>query len=161
MNMENKKLILTDDVVAAFLEGNATPEEAIAVLRVAKNDARFREYLSLASPQDSTLPMLAMAANGNSDNLCNVRCEQYVLQCFGVELDEETLIKEARSAGWMEEGGTPLFRIGSLCSLHGLSATRTYNSSIEEINIALSQNYQVIVAVDGGEVDGDFDYEAA
>ena len=161
MNMENKKLILTDDVVAAFLEGNATPEEAIAVLRVAKNDARFREYLSLASPQDSTLPMLAMAANGNSDNLCNVRCEQYVLQCFGVELDEETLIKEARSAGWMEEGGTPLFRIGSLCSLHGLSATRTYNSSIEEIKIALSQNYQVIVAVDGGEVDGDFDYEAA
>ena len=63
MNMENKKLILTDDVVAAFLDGNATPEEAIAVLRVARNDARFREYLSLASPQDSTLPMLAMAAN--------------------------------------------------------------------------------------------------
>ena len=161
MNMENKKLILTDDVVAAFLEGNATPEEAIAVLRVARNDARFREYLSLASPQDSTLPMLAMAANGNSDNLCNVRCEQYVLQCFGVELDEETLIKEARSAGWMEDGGTPLFRIGSLCALHGLSATRTYNSSIEEIKIALSQNYQVIVAVDGGEVDGDLDYEVA
>lgn len=161
MNMENKKLILTDDVVAAFLEGNATPEEAIAVLRVARNDARFREYLSLASPQDSTLPMLAMAANGNSDNLCNVRCEQYVLQCFGVELDEETLIKEARSAGWLEAGGTPLYRIGSLCALHGLSATRTYNSSIEEIKIALSQNYQVIVAVDGGEVDGDLDYEAA
>ena len=43
MNMENKKLILTDDVVAAFLDGNATPEEAIAVLRVARNDARFRE----------------------------------------------------------------------------------------------------------------------
>ncbi|MGM9737332.1 MAG: RyR domain-containing protein [Candidatus Cryptobacteroides sp.] len=159
--MENKKLILTDDIIAAFLEGNATPEEAVAVLRLARKDARFREYLSLAAPQDSILPMLAKAATGNSDNLCDIRCEQYVLQCFGVEIDEETLIQEAHSAGWLEEGGTPLFRIGSLCALHGLSATRTYHSSIEEIKIALSQNYQVIVAVDGGEVDGDVDYEAA
>ena len=159
--MENKKLLLTDELVAAFLDGNTTPEETSAVLLAAKNDSRFREYLSLAAPQNGISPMAAYAATSPKDNLCNIRCEQYVLQCFGIVIDEETLRDEASSADWLQEDGTPLSQIGSLCSLHGLSVTRTYHSSLEDLRLALSEGCQVIVAVDGGEIDGDPEWEAA
>lgn len=159
--MENKKLILTDELVAAFLEGNTTPEETAAVILAVKNDSRFREYLSLAAPQNGILPIMSFAATGEEDNLCSVRCEHYVMQCFGIMTTEEELAAEARSRDWLEQDGTPLFKIGSLCAQHGLSVARSYHSSVEDIRIALSEGYQVIVAVDGGEIDGDLEYEAA
>lgn len=155
------KLRLTDEIFAAFLEGNATKDEIEAVLLAAKQDSRIREYLSLAAPQDAILPMLAQAASGERDNLCNIRCELYVLRCYGVDVNEDILAEEARSADWLKDGGTPLFLIGSLCALNGLSVARKYNSSIDDIKHALSEGYQVIVAVDGGEIDGDIEYEAA
>ena len=113
------KLRLTDEMIAAFLEGNATTQEAEAILLAARKDSRIREYLSLAAPQERILPMLAQAASGQQDNLCNVRCEQYILQCFGITVSEEAL-----ESDWLKDGGTPLFRKGSLCSLHGLSVSR-------------------------------------
>ena len=117
--MEMNKLRLTDEMIAAFLEGNATTQEAEAILLAARKDSRIREYLSLAAPQERILPMLAQAASGQQDNLCNVRCEQYILQCFGITVSEEAL-----ESDWLKDGGTPLFRKGSLCSLHGLSVSR-------------------------------------
>ncbi len=159
--MEIDKQMLTDEIVASFLEGNSTPEETRTILLAAKKDARFREYLSLAAPQTGINPMMAYAATGQEDNLCTVRCEQYVLQCFGITISEEVLTQEASSADWLKDEGTPLNRIGALCSLHGLSVERTYHSSIEDVRKALSDGYQVIVALDGGEIDGDPDWEAA
>ncbi len=158
--MEMNKLRLTDEILAAFIEGNATAEETAAVLLAAKGDARLRELLSLAIPRDSGIPMLAQAASGESDKLCNVRCEQYVLQCFGITVSEKELAGKALSEDWLKDGGTPLFRIGSLCSIYGLSVTRKYHASPEDIRGALSEGCQVIVAVDGGEIDGDLEAEA-
>ncbi|MGN0202567.1 MAG: RyR domain-containing protein [Candidatus Cryptobacteroides sp.] len=159
--MENNKLKLTDELIAAFLEGNTTPEETSTVLLAAKKDSRFREYLSLVAPQSGIIPMMAHAATGEEDNLCNVRCEQYVLQCFGIKASEDELKEEALAGDLLNDEGTPLFRIGSLCALHGLSVTRSYHSTLDDIMKALSVGYQVIAAVDGGEIDGDMDYEAA
>ncbi|MGM9736042.1 MAG: RyR domain-containing protein [Candidatus Cryptobacteroides sp.] len=158
--MDMNKLKLTDEIIAAFLEGNATKDEIEAVLLAAKRDSRIREYLSLAAPQEAVLPMSAQAATGEGDNLCNIRCEQYVMQCFGITTAEDRLREEAISGDWLRDGGTPLFRIGSLCSLHGLSVARKYHSSLDDIRQALSEGYQVIVAVDGGEIDGDLVVEA-
>ena len=158
--MEMNKLRLTDEMIAAFLEGNATAQETEAILLEARKDSRLREYLSLAAPKERILPMLAQAASGQQDNLCNVRCEQYILQCFGITVSEEALTEEALESDWLKDGGTPLFRMGSLCSLHGLSVARKYHSSLVDIRVALSEGYQVIVAVDGGEIDGDAEAES-
>ena len=153
------RIILTDEVIAAFLEGCATPAEAAAVIDAAKRDKRLREYLTIAAPQTSVLPMLAQAATGEHDNLCNIRCEQYVLQRFGITVSEQKLADKASSSDWLKEGGTPLFQIGNLCAAFGLSVARKYNASLEDIKSAKDDGYEIIVAVDGGEIDGDLDAE--
>lgn len=153
--MEMDKHRLTDEVIAAFLEGNATPAEAAAILSAAKKDRRLREYLALAAPEPDILPMLAQAATGQRDNLCNIRCEQYVLQKFGITVSEEKLAEKAASASWLKDGGTPLFQIGNLCADYGLSVARKYDSSFEDIQAAWKDGHEIIVAVDSGEIDGD------
>ena len=145
---------ITDQTLAAFLEGNATTEEVEAILNAAKNDSRFREYLSIVSPRADEIPMLAQAAAGENDNLCNVRCEQYVLQKFGFTFSEEELEEKASSAEWLKEGGTPLFRIGSLCADNGLCVSRKYYATLQDVKDALELGSEVIVVIDGGEIDG-------
>lgn len=156
--MNNHKL--TDEVIAAFLDGNATPSETKALLAAARKSKRLREYLAIAAPEPEVIPMTAQAAIGTRDNLCNIRCEQYVLQRFGITASEEELVAKAASAKWLKAGGTPLFQMGNLCSEYGLSVTRKYDATLEDIKCALTDGCEVIVAVDGGEIDGDFAAEA-
>ena len=150
----------SDETLAAFLEGSASASEVEAVLAAAKTDALLREYLSIAGNSTESIPMLAQAATGERDKLCNIRCEQYVLQCFGITASEEELAAKAKSKEWLKEGGTPLFQIGNLCAGYDLSVARKYNASLDDIRTALAEGYQVIVAVDGGEIDGDLTAEA-
>ena len=155
--MDNNKI--TDELIAAFLEGNTTAEETAMVLSAANRDKRLREYIAIAMPAPALIPMAAQAAAGEHDNLCNIRCEQFVLQKFGITASEEELAEKAASAKWLKAGGTPLFQIGNLCADYGLSVARQYNATIDEIRVALAEKYEVIVAVDGGEIDGDADVE--
>lgn len=145
----------SDETVAAFLDGCASAAEVESVLAVAKRDAKLREYLSIAGGTAPSIPMLAEVAAGRSDNLCSIRCEQYVLQCFGITASEEELACKSESRHWLKRGGTPLFRIGSICADYGLSVSRNYNAQLDDIRSAIAEGYQVIVAVDGGEIDGD------
>ena len=125
-----------------------------------KRDSRMRELLTLTAPDPPVLPMLAEAAADTRDNFCNIRCEQYVLQYFGVSVSEEELVAKSTSEEWLKEGGIPLFRMGSLCAAYGLSVSWRYDATSDDIREALRQGYQVIVAVDGGEIDGDEGAEA-
>ena len=145
---------ISDQTIAAFLEGNASKEEVEAILLAAKCDSRFREYLSLVNPREDEIPMLAQAATGEDDNLCNVRCEQYVLQKFGYSYSVEELKEKAASSEWLKDGGTPLFRIGCLCADNGLSVSRKYYATLQDVKNALDLGSEVIVVVDGGEIDG-------
>jgi len=152
MKMDRPKI--TDELIAAFLEGNATAAEAAMVISAAKRDKRLREYLAIAAPRPKVIPMRAQAAAGHQDNRCNIRCEQYVLQKFGITISEKELAEKAELAEWLKEGGTPLFQMGNLCAEYGLSVARQYNATVDDLKTALSQDYEVIVAVDGGEMDG-------
>ena len=146
---------ITDELIAAFLEGNTTADETSAVLAAAKQNKRLREYLEIAAPEPAIIPMLSQAASGEKDNRCNIRCEQYVLQKFGIKASEKELTRKAASAKWLKEGGTPLFQMGNLCADYGLSVARQYNATINDITSALANDYEVLVAVDSGEIDGD------
>ena len=157
--MEMDKHQLTDELIAAFLEGNVTPVEAEMVLTAARKDRRLREYLAIAGSGPDILPMLAQAAETEHDNRCNIRCEQYVLQRFGITVPETELARKAAEADWLKEDGTPLFQIGNLCADNGLSVARQYNATVEDIRAALADGYEVIVAVDRSEIDGDIRQE--
>lgn len=154
-----EKIKLTDELIAAFLEGTASDEEVALVLAAARRDPRLAEVLAVASPESERLPMQALAATSEKDTLCTVRCEQFVLQAFGRSVPLDVLVREAGERGWLTGDGVPLFRMGSLSASHGLGVQRRYGATLEELEGALSEGYQVIVAVDGGEIDGDPDSE--
>lgn len=146
--------IITDEMLAAYLAGNATAHETALILRAIEEDPSLRESLRILADLETdedvnVLPMMAMAADDmEKANQCAIRCEAYVLQKFGVEASVDNLVKEAQMQEWLKEAGTPLYNIGRLCEMHNLVASRRYECSIEDIKNALSLGKQVIAVVD-------------
>lgn len=163
--MKNKPIDnIQAETVAAFLDGNATPEENMRILDAISQDARMRELLNVsrlvdndmeaASTEYEIIPMAAMAANSDKGNFCCLECEKYILGKLGVEYDPQQLLDAAVENGWQKSGGTALHNVGRHLESKGLVVTRRYKCSIEDIAKALGANESVIVAIDGGELIG-------
>ena len=163
----DKKVInsTSDEVIAAFLEGNATAEESQAILAALSEDAELRELLHISQMVDAELgadhkecdyiPMTAMAASCDEGAYCCLECEKYILKTFKIPYDEEQMMADALKNGWHKENGTALHNVGRHLEKNGLLVTRRYDSSIADIAKALECNEGVIVVVDGGELIGD------
>lgn len=155
---------ISAEVLAAYLDGNATAEESKEILHVLSEDAELRELLHISQLVDAELglipqeceyiPMTAMAATCNEENYCCLECEKYVLRKLHIEFDEQELLANAIQNGWQKENGTALHNIGRHLEVKGLVVTRQYKSTINDIVNALDANENVIVAVDGGELLG-------
>ena len=152
------------EVLAAFLDGNATVQESKEILGALSEDAELRELFHISQSVDAELgvipqdcefiPMTAMAATCNEENYCCLECEKYILCKLNIEFDEEQLLQNAIQNGWQKENGTALHNVGRYLENKGLIVTRQYNASIEDIATALKDDESVIVAVDGGELLG-------
>ena len=140
-----------DNLIAAFLEGNATPTEVRELLAEAKVNPVLRETLEISMQMDETqemaYPMLRMAAE-TKDNLCDFLCELYILKQRGIECDTEELLEKARVNKWVQPSGTPLHAIGQLLASQGLMVTRQYEATLGDINNALDAKNEVIAVVD-------------
>ena len=155
---------ISAEVLAAFLDGNATAQESKEIFGALAEDARLRELLHISQSVDAELgvvsqecefiPMTAMAATCNEENYCCLECEKYILCKRNIEFDEEQLLQNAIQNGWQKENGTALHNVGKHLENKGLIVTRQYNASIEDIATALKDDESVIVAVDGGELLG-------
>lgn len=155
---------ISDELLAAFLDGNATASECNQILGSLADDAELREVLRISQLVDAELqlgvaeceiiPMSAMAANCDKSNRCALECEQFVLKAFDVDFDESQLIREAVENGWYKESGTALHNVGRILESRGLVVERRYKSTIDDIVVALTNGEKVIVAVDGGELLG-------
>lgn len=155
---------ISSEVLAAFLDGNATAQESKEILNTLSEDAELRELLHISQSVDTELgltpqecdfiPMTAMAATSNEENYCSVECEKYILHKFNIEYDEQQLLQDAINNGWQKENGTALHNIGRHLEGKGLVASRQYNATIADIADALANDEGVIVAVDGGELLG-------
>lgn len=155
---------ISAEVLAAFLDGNATTQESKVIFDALTEDAELRELLHISQSVDVELglipqecefiPMTAMAATCNEENYCCLECEKYILRKLNIEFDEQLLLQDAFLNGWQKEDGTPLHNVGRHLENKGLVATRQYNASIDDIAKALNENESVIVAVDGGELLG-------
>lgn len=162
----NKKVMnsISDEILAAYLDGNATIEESQSVLTALSGNAGLREVLRISQLVDSELelvpreceyiPMTAMAASCKEGAYCCLECEKYILNSFGIEFDDQQLFADAVSNGWYKEEGTALHNVGRHLEKNGLIVTRRYKASIDDIIKALNENNRVIAAVDGGELSG-------
>lgn len=139
---------ISDELLAAYLEGNVNDKELSQVLNAVGSDAELQETLDIALQlEEEEHPMLQMAAEGGR-NLCDVQCEAYVLKRYGIDCNEEELLEVAKENHWIRRAGTPLQYMGNLLEDKGLSVTRIYGATIDDIKCALQSGNGVIVAVD-------------
>ena len=153
--MENKDHI-SDELLAAYLDGNVSEEETKRILQAMKTDPSLRETLDIALQVDNEnadiipleeLPMLQKAAV-SGDNVCAVLCEIYILHRRNLPYDEEWLLNAARRKEWLKPEGTPLFCLGNLLAYSGLLVSRKYDSTLDDIRRALEKDNDVVVGVD-------------
>jgi hypothetical protein len=155
---------ISTEVLAAFLDGNATAQESERIFNALSEDAELRELLHISQSVDAELglgahncdflPMTAMAATCDEANYCCLECEKYVLRKLNIEFDEEQLLLNAIQNGWQKEDGTALHNVGRHLESKGIVVTRQYKASIDDIISALNEQEYVIAGVDGGELLG-------
>ena len=144
--MANK--YISDELLAAYLEGNVNEKELSQVLNAAGSDVELQETLDIALQlEEEEQPMLQMAAEGGR-NLCDVQCEAYVLKHQGIDCNVEELLEIAKENHWIRRAGTPLQYMGNLLENKGLAVTRKYDATTDDIKGALQSGKSVIVAVD-------------
>ena len=156
------KHILSDELIAAYLDGNATAEECLLILQAMEHDAQLRERLRVSLTVDAEmglllqqshhLPTMAMAANCQEGSFCCLQCEKFILRRRAICYDEQQLLDNALRNGWLKENGTALHNVGRHLEQAGLSILQRYDCQLQDIAAALEQGHDVIVAVDGGEL---------
>lgn len=150
--MANKNNI-SDELLAAYLEGNTSEAETLEVLNALKADPELQETLDIAlkvedePAQIIDLPAMQIAALSD-ENICAVRCEMFILHRRGIPYDEEWLLNTARRKDWLKPEGTPLYCLGYLLAYSGLLVNRKYDSTIDDIQQALAMDNDVVVGVD-------------
>lgn len=154
-SMQDNPERVSDELIAAFLDGNVNGEEMEAVACALADDSVMAELMTLSPVIDSEveheqrriLPMNSLAAS-NPDNLCSFRCEMYVLRCLGIDTDRWSLLETAKANNWLRDQGTPLYHVGRLLELKGLHVVRRYDADASDINKALREGKHVIAIVD-------------
>lgn len=155
---------ISEEVLAAFLDGNATAQESNDIINMLSEDAELRELLHISQSVDiefdmyplanDAFPVQAMVATCNETNLCSFECEKFVLDKCGIEYDPQQLLKESIEYGWLKDAGTAIYNIGRHCENMGLHVKRKYQASFSDIRQAIEEGKYVIVAIDGGELLG-------
>ena len=153
----NDKNQISDELLAAFLDGNTNAEDTMRVLNAAEQDMELQEIIRIASEVDedmaitvkpTIIPMTAMAAKKKESYLCDIECEEFVLHQFGIEVTHKSLLDTAYKNCWLKDKGMPLYNIGRLLEKNNLPVSRRYNSTIEEVVRLLSVGNQLIAVVD-------------
>lgn len=162
--MNDESLNISDELLAAFLDGNVNEDEANQVLSAIGTDRELEEIVSLSDAIDSgsqneerrIIPMWALAA-ANPDNLCSFDCETFILRHLDYDVDNWTLLETAKANNWIREDGTPLHHVGRLLELKGLQVDRKYDATLQDLKKAIDNNNEVIAVVDRNILDGSGD----
>lgn len=144
-----------DNLIAAYLDGNATPNEVRELLSAVKQNPSLREMMDVLTDVDGTeqdaYPMYRMAAE-TKDNLCDFLCEVFILKQRGIEVKAEELLDLARTNQWVQPSGTPLHAIGQLLASQGFNVTRRYDATLSDIKAALAEEKNVIAVIDSDKI---------
>lgn len=143
---------ISDELLAAYLEGNTNETETQEVLNAIKNNPELQEVLDIAlNVEDYTsynaLPMMKLAAD-SGNNICDVLCEAAILHRRGIPFNEKDLLDISQKNHWLKPEGTPLHSMGQLLANYDLMVTRKYDATIDDIKKALALDNDVIAVVD-------------
>ena len=114
--MAEDRIIITDELLAAFLDGNVSGREVEAIMQAADADSSLRETISILS---------ALAADA-PDKLCAIHCERYVLQCFGISSSVDELLSYACEQDLIKDDGMPLGNVGRVSEHYGLTVENKF-----------------------------------
>ena len=103
----------------------------------------------------NAMEKIARIARAQGDVLCAVRCEEYILHCFGIHKTIPELRDMALDAGWLTDDGAYVKDLGNTAAAFGLKVEKCEDSTLQDIIKAIDEGKQVIAAVDGGELIGD------
>lgn len=158
----NSSIRITDELLAAFLDGNTSREETQAVLNAAATDPSLRELLEISMSVDEdlaleagdteVLPISALAALSDGGCRCVPECEAHILGALGIPYDIDSLAVDGENEGWLKSGGTELHNIGRHIEKKGIAVRRQFKNSFEDIRSELDRGNKLIAVVDGGEL---------
>lgn len=154
--MSENKHMISDELLAAFLDGNTSASETLRVLQAAQHDEELQTIIRMAHEVDADLaneaaaplPMTAVAARQREGYLCDIECEEFVLHQLGIEATHKSLLDEAYRNCWLKEQGMPLYNIGRLLEKNHLSVSRRYDATLTDVARLLAQGNQLIAVVD-------------
>lgn len=153
--MEDNRDKMSDELIAAFLDGNASASEVESILDAIAQDSETAELLRLvakvdeasASKRVASLPLSAFAAESVA-NSCSFDCELFILNHYDFDIDQWSLLEVAKANQWLRDQGTPLHHVGRLLELKGFHVERRYDLSVTDIESALDEGREVIVVLD-------------
>lgn len=155
--MKDKRVNISDEDLAVFLDGNADAALTADVLAAIGLDGSVAETISLAEAIDREasmleMPMLPMRelAAADSHNLCSLRCETMLLRRAGHDADRWSLLETAKANNWMSDAGTPLHHVGRLLEMRGMAVQRIYDGTVGAIADALEGGAGVIAVIGTG-----------
>ena len=158
---------ISDELLAAFMDGNTTLEETQMVLDAMASDEELQELIQLSMQVDDDMealdfelrpttsrriPMLERAARNKVDNLCVIKCEGYALRALGINVSDKELEAISEEKGWLKKNGTPLCYIGLLAGIYGSYISRRYDCSIDDIIKTIKQEEIAIAVIDNTEL---------
>lgn len=157
----------TSEMAQVLLEAKVNPELAEKLFFLERLD-------SIKEEEESDLPMRSMAANSD-ENMCDIDCESFILGQKFPDYNDKTLltrVKEQRAyeeglstpgrdewindaaqrfgdsdIHWLDEKGTALFNIGRIMEKYGLSTTRRFLCTLDDLKEALNRLEGIIVVV--------------
>lgn len=103
----------------------------------------------------NAMEKIARIARAQGDVLCAVRCEEYILHCFGIHKTIPELRDMALDAGWLTDDGAYVKDLGNTAAAFGLDVEKCEDATLQDIIRAIDEGKRVIAAVDGGELIGD------
>lgn len=103
----------------------------------------------------NAMEKIARIARAQGDVLCAVRCEEYILHCFGIHKTIPELRDMALDAGWLTDDGAYVKDLGNTAAAFGLEVEKCEDATLQDIIKAIDEGKKVIAAVDGGELIGD------
>ena len=153
---DNKEYFISDDLLRKYIHGETSLQQTMYIAEALKADAKIRARQmdilreeELADRRGKEIP-LEKAAAASADNLCDQQCEAYILQHFvHSETVDEKLAKPG-SNRWLKQEGTPLHNMGRILEEEGMTVTRRYDCTREDLEKALERRIRLIAVVDNG-----------